>query len=145
MPAVHAALCELGIAPSPAAPPEEVGDELLWEVPDPDAASGCYAWLAGEAGVVKTLRRRLVGDLGVPAGPWRSWATGGRAPRRDPGPRRLQRSRRTGTTIGVPATGSGTTRASRSKTSASSCSVSTSSGDPEATSAPSSIATSRCA
>jgi NADPH-dependent ferric siderophore reductase len=68
VPAVHAALCELGIASTPAAPPEEVGDELLWEVPDTDAASGCYAWLAGEAGVVKTLRRRLVGDLGVPRG-----------------------------------------------------------------------------
>ncbi|SDN99839.1 siderophore-interacting protein [Geodermatophilus sp. DSM 45219] len=73
VPAVHAALCELGIASTPAAPPEEVGDELLWEVPeggsgDDGAASGCYAWLAGEAGVVKTLRRRLVGDLGVPRG-----------------------------------------------------------------------------
>jgi NADPH-dependent ferric siderophore reductase len=68
VPAVHAALCELGVASAPAAPPEEVGDELLWEVPDTDAASGCYAWLAGEAGVVKTLRRRLVGDLGVPRG-----------------------------------------------------------------------------
>ncbi|WP_448610607.1 siderophore-interacting protein [Geodermatophilus sp. URMC 60] len=68
VPAVHAALCELGIASTPAALPEEVGDELLWEVPDTDAASGCYAWLAGEAGVVKTLRRHLVGDLGVPRG-----------------------------------------------------------------------------
>ena len=68
VPAVHAALCELGIASTPAAPPEEIGDELLWEVPDPDAASGCYAWLAGEAGVVRALRRRLVGDLGVPRG-----------------------------------------------------------------------------
>ncbi|HYX95347.1 MAG TPA: SIP domain-containing protein, partial [Geodermatophilus sp.] len=59
---------ELDVASAPAAPPEEVGDELLWEVPDPDAASGCYAWLAGEAGVVRALRRRLVGDLGVPRG-----------------------------------------------------------------------------
>ncbi|SET87872.1 siderophore-interacting protein [Geodermatophilus poikilotrophus] len=68
VPAVHAALCALGTASTPAAPPEEVDDELLWEVPDPDAASGCYAWLAGEAGVVRTLRRSLVGDLGVPRG-----------------------------------------------------------------------------
>ncbi len=37
-------------------------------MPDTDAASGCYAWLAGEAGVVRTLRRHLVGDLGVPRG-----------------------------------------------------------------------------
>jgi NADPH-dependent ferric siderophore reductase len=68
VPAVHEALRELGIASTPAALPEEVGDELLWEVPDTDAASGCYAWLAGEAGVVRTLRRHLVGDLGVPRG-----------------------------------------------------------------------------
>lgn len=68
VPAVHAALGELGIAAAPTEAPEEVGDELLWEVPDLDAASGCYAWLAGESGVVKTLRRRLVGDLGVPRG-----------------------------------------------------------------------------
>jgi NADPH-dependent ferric siderophore reductase len=73
VPAVHEALCALGIASTPAAPPEEVGDELLWEVPgdgcgDDGVASGCYAWLAGEAGVVRTLRRHLVGDLGVPRG-----------------------------------------------------------------------------
>ncbi|SNS85305.1 NADPH-dependent ferric siderophore reductase, contains FAD-binding and SIP domains [Geodermatophilus pulveris] len=73
VPAVHAALCGLGITAAPAAPPEEVGDELLWEVPDAAcadgaAAAGCYVWLAGEAGVVTTLRRRLVGDLGVPRG-----------------------------------------------------------------------------
>ncbi len=68
VPAVHEALRELGLASTPAAPPEEVGDEQLWEVPDTDAASGCYAWLAGEAGVVRTLRRHLVGDLGVPRG-----------------------------------------------------------------------------
>ncbi|WNV75452.1 siderophore-interacting protein [Geodermatophilus sp. DSM 44513] len=73
VPAVHAALGELGVVAAPAAPPEEVGDELLWEVPDAGpgddgAAAGCYAWLAGEAGVVTTLRRRLVGDLGVPRG-----------------------------------------------------------------------------
>jgi NADPH-dependent ferric siderophore reductase len=70
VPAVHAALIELGVVATPAEAPEEVEDELLWEVPDGDdgAASGCYAWLAGEAGVVKQLRRRLVGDLGVPRG-----------------------------------------------------------------------------
>jgi NADPH-dependent ferric siderophore reductase len=71
VPAVHAALCELGVASGrPAADLDDVDDDagLLWEVPGPDAAAGCYAWLAGEAGVVKTLRRRLVGDLGVPRG-----------------------------------------------------------------------------
>lgn len=37
---------------------------LLWDVPTaPDASF--YAWLAGEAGVITTLRRHLVRDLGV--------------------------------------------------------------------------------
>ena len=48
-------------------------------------------------------------------------------------------------TLGVPVTGSGTTRASSSNTSASRRSVSTSSGDPAATSTPSRMATRRCA
>ncbi len=69
VPAVHAALCELGIARSGAHETVEDVDvdvEPLWEVPDVDATAGCYAWLAGEAGVVKRLRRHLVTDLGVP-------------------------------------------------------------------------------
>jgi NADPH-dependent ferric siderophore reductase len=69
VPAVDAALCELGIAHSRAHADVEdvdVDAEPLWEVPDPDATAGCYAWLAGEAGVVKQLRRHLVTDLGVP-------------------------------------------------------------------------------
>ncbi len=68
VPAVHAALVELGIAAAPAAAPEDVDldAEPLWEVPeDPAPGAGCYAWLAGEAGVVKRLRRHLVADLGV--------------------------------------------------------------------------------
>ncbi|SFP97076.1 NADPH-dependent ferric siderophore reductase, contains FAD-binding and SIP domains [Geodermatophilus dictyosporus] len=68
VPAVHAALVDLGVAAAPAAAPEDVDLDagLLWEVPeDPAAGAGCYAWLAGEAGVVKRLRRHLVGDLGV--------------------------------------------------------------------------------
>ena len=38
----------------------------LWDVP-PEAAAvdGVYAWVAGEAGVVKELRRFLVRDVGV--------------------------------------------------------------------------------
>ncbi|NAZ81643.1 SIP domain-containing protein [Kineococcus sp. R8] len=42
---------------------------LLWEVPEHAVASGpecLYAWLAGEAGVVKQLRRHLVREVGVP-------------------------------------------------------------------------------
>jgi NADPH-dependent ferric siderophore reductase len=75
VPAVKAALCELGVAATPAEAPEDVDvdSEPLWEVPvgglgDDGVASSCYAWLAGEAGVVKQLRRHLVGDLGVPRG-----------------------------------------------------------------------------
>jgi NADPH-dependent ferric siderophore reductase len=81
-PAVHAALCELGIAaPVPGVDPGDVDLEagMLWEVPE-TGAEGCYAWLAGEAGMVKALRRRLVRDLGVPRtavafmGYWRTGA-----------------------------------------------------------------------
>ncbi|ACQ80543.1 FAD-binding 9 siderophore-interacting domain protein [Beutenbergia cavernae DSM 12333] len=46
----------------------DVDAEILWEVPvsDGDAAgAGLYAWLAGEAGAIKTLRRHLVRVLGV--------------------------------------------------------------------------------
>jgi NADPH-dependent ferric siderophore reductase len=83
--AVHAALCELGVgAPAAGAEPEDVDLEgaMLWEVPEA-GADGCYVWLAGEAGMVKELRRRLVGDLGVPRtsvalmGYWRMGASEG--------------------------------------------------------------------
>ncbi|MFI1996130.1 siderophore-interacting protein [Actinoplanes sp. NPDC020271] len=44
----------------------DVDEELLWEVPDgTEATDGFYAWLAGEAAVIKTLRRHLVGTCGV--------------------------------------------------------------------------------
>lgn len=43
----------------------DVDADLLWEVPDDVGADGLSAWLAGEAGVIKTLRRILVTDLGV--------------------------------------------------------------------------------
>ncbi|MFE6996045.1 siderophore-interacting protein [Microbacterium sp. NPDC057659] len=43
---------------------EEESDDILWEVPE--AASGTeYAWLAGEAGTITSLRRHLVRDLGI--------------------------------------------------------------------------------
>jgi len=84
-PAVHAALCELGVAaPAAGVEPEDVDLDggILWEVPE-TGADGCYAWLAGEAGMVKKLRRRLVRDLGVPRtsvafmGYWRIGASEG--------------------------------------------------------------------
>ncbi|GAA4601834.1 NADPH-dependent ferric siderophore reductase [Actinoplanes octamycinicus] len=44
----------------------DVDEGLLWEVPDgTDAVDGFYAWLAGEAAVIKTLRRHLVSTCGV--------------------------------------------------------------------------------
>ncbi|BCY07531.1 siderophore-interacting protein [Actinoplanes sp. L3-i22] len=44
----------------------DVDEDLLWEVPDgTEATDGFYAWLAGEAAVIKTLRRHLVGTCGV--------------------------------------------------------------------------------
>lgn len=59
-----------GPTPERAEEPEEVDidAEILWEVADsPAQAPGpeLYAWFAGEAGVIKTLRRHLVGELGV--------------------------------------------------------------------------------
>jgi len=46
----------------------DVDGSVLWDVPAaPEAgADGLYAWLAGEAGMVKELRRHLVRDIGVP-------------------------------------------------------------------------------
>lgn len=40
-------------------------DEILWEVPEATADDGVYAWLAGEATAITTLRRHLVKGLGV--------------------------------------------------------------------------------
>jgi NADPH-dependent ferric siderophore reductase len=42
----------------------DVDLELLWESPE-ERARPFYAWLAGEASVIKRLRRLLVSDLGV--------------------------------------------------------------------------------
>ena len=43
----------------------DVDREILWETPEPPRAADCYAWVAGEASVVRDLRRLLVRDLGV--------------------------------------------------------------------------------
>ena len=48
---------------------EDPDTGVLWDVPEQPVASGpacLYAWLAGEAGVVKALRRHLVHEVGVP-------------------------------------------------------------------------------
>ncbi|WP_433795326.1 siderophore-interacting protein [Actinoplanes sp. CA-252034] len=45
----------------------DVDRDILWEVPEESAGTpdGFYAWLAGEAAVIKTLRRHLVSECGV--------------------------------------------------------------------------------
>ncbi|MFI7702501.1 siderophore-interacting protein [Nonomuraea sp. NPDC049480] len=43
----------------------DVDAEELWEVPEEEAADSLYAWLAGEAAVIKTLRRHLVAERGM--------------------------------------------------------------------------------
>lgn len=44
----------------------DVDHGIMWEVPEqPTAVDGVYAWIAGEAGVVKELRRFLVRDTGI--------------------------------------------------------------------------------
>jgi NADPH-dependent ferric siderophore reductase len=64
--AVLAAVRELAGEQRPVRAPEPEGDDadLLWDVPADASGAGLYAWLAGEAGVVTSLRRDLVG-LGV--------------------------------------------------------------------------------
>ena len=75
IPAVRAAAARI-LGDHPAGAPGDLEDvdvdhDLLWEVPvDADGvpltdSSRLYAWLAGEAGVIKTLRRHLVTDCGV--------------------------------------------------------------------------------
>ena len=73
-------------APAPAAALEDVDVDtgILWEVPEEPspATSGPYAWLAGEAGTVKGLRRHLVQEAGLDRGSvafmgyWRHGKTG---------------------------------------------------------------------
>ncbi|MEV4201231.1 siderophore-interacting protein [Micromonospora globbae] len=69
VPAVVAAAADLVEGPAPAAAGPvadvDVDAEILWEVPDPVPAAPVYAWLAGEAGVIRTLRRHLVGERGL--------------------------------------------------------------------------------
>ncbi|MDQ0895504.1 siderophore-interacting protein [Agromyces ramosus] len=45
--------------------PALTDEELVWEVPEARADDGLYAWLAGEASAITTLRRHLVKELGI--------------------------------------------------------------------------------
>lgn len=69
VPAVAAAADHL-LVPRASATTQPVSDvdvdtEVLWEVPDEVATAPLYAWLAGEAGVIRTLRRHLVAERGL--------------------------------------------------------------------------------
>ncbi|GLW11029.1 siderophore-interacting protein [Microtetraspora sp. NBRC 13810] len=44
---------------------EDVDEDELWEIPETPGGDGFYAWLAGEAGMVRRMRRHLVQDAGV--------------------------------------------------------------------------------
>ncbi|MFC6017284.1 siderophore-interacting protein [Plantactinospora solaniradicis] len=69
VPAVRAAAERLiPVAPPvPASAPEDGADpdEELWEVPVGLSGGGHYAWLAGESGVIRALRRHLVSERGL--------------------------------------------------------------------------------
>jgi NADPH-dependent ferric siderophore reductase len=69
VPAVAAAAGELlaGGAPVAAQPiaDVDVDTDVLWEVPEEVPTASLYAWLAGEAGVIRTLRRHLVAERGL--------------------------------------------------------------------------------
>lgn len=44
----------------------DIDHEILWDVPEGGRLVGdFYAWLAGEAGAIKTLRRFLVSEIGI--------------------------------------------------------------------------------
>lgn len=43
----------------------DVDKELLWEVPESEIGRPFYAWMAGEASVIRTLRRMIVQQYGV--------------------------------------------------------------------------------
>ncbi|AVT30669.1 NADPH-dependent ferric siderophore reductase [Plantactinospora sp. BC1] len=51
--------------PAPRDASDEAVDDELWEVPVGLSDGGHYAWLAGESGVIRTLRRYLVSERGL--------------------------------------------------------------------------------
>ncbi|MCH9276962.1 siderophore-interacting protein [Bifidobacterium amazonense] len=50
---------------TPAFTEPDIDRELLWETPDDARADGFYAWTAGEAAVVRDVRRILLRDYGL--------------------------------------------------------------------------------
>ena len=43
-------------------------DALVWDVPEAPTGAGLYAWMAGEAGAITSIRRYLVRDVGIDRG-----------------------------------------------------------------------------
>ncbi|WP_460541027.1 siderophore-interacting protein [Glycomyces halotolerans] len=67
VPAVAEAAKRLDLPRTPEAVEEiDVDSETLWDLPAEPAGCGSYVWIAAEAGVVKTLRRTVRQDLGLP-------------------------------------------------------------------------------
>ncbi|MGW0434845.1 siderophore-interacting protein [Micromonospora sp. NPDC003197] len=65
LPTGHVDLTPAQVVESDSLPDVDVDQEVLWEVPTSSADTALYAWLAGEAGVIRGLRRHLVGDRGL--------------------------------------------------------------------------------
>ena len=72
LPAVQAWVSErpelVGAALAPRTQQFEEAAELLWESPDSVGDAGLYAWVAGEAGAITSIRRYLVRDVGIDRG-----------------------------------------------------------------------------
>lgn len=77
VPGVEAAVARLRSGRAPAAtdavpaaalPDVDVDREILWEVPEAASADGLYIWLAGEAAVIRTLRKHLRVECGLDRG-----------------------------------------------------------------------------
>ena len=72
---IPAVLTHVGEAPATVEVRDLEGEEMVWETPVysglgeeisvPDATAETYFWIAGESGVVTTLRRHLVKDRGI--------------------------------------------------------------------------------
>lgn len=67
IPAVREATGRLLTADAAGPEPEDIDVDVddQWEVPEEPGAGRLYAWLAGEAAVIRTLRRHLVSECGV--------------------------------------------------------------------------------
>lgn len=61
---VAPAACHIGEEPAEV----DVDAEILWETPQSAPTTGLYAWIAGEASAIRSMRRYLVKDVGMDRG-----------------------------------------------------------------------------